>query len=276
MAKTVLRILVSDPSELNFVIMNCIESRKLVDRVLVIEHDYSHSGKPLKSSFLAHESEIRELSGNPLVEVHLLYIEREVRKNATSSEATHFNENLIRKSFLSQCNISSKDLIIAVDADEIIYRKFYRLVKIIRTVLPRIEVSFSLLMHQFFYKMNYLWKEVRFRSPVLVSAGLAMNDSSLLRDAGALLPFWAGCHFSWQLTVPQMINKLKNYAHSPEYQYLANEEILNDAIENRRYPFDLERPFTIYILNEKSAARLLPDSFYRLRYRFSTELWGKS
>lgn len=254
--------------------MNCIESKKLVDRVLVIEHDYSHSGKPLKSSFYARESELRELSGNPLVEVHYLSIDNEVIKNARTSEEMHFNESLIRKSFLRECNISRKDLILAVDADEIIYRRFYRLLKIFGKFIRNAEISFSLLMHQFFYKMNYLWKDVKFRSPVLVSASLAMKDTSLLRDAGKLLPFWTGCHFSWQLTVPQMINKLKNYAHSPEYLYLANEEILKEAIENLEYPFDPERPFTIKILDEKTAHKILPASFYRLRLRFSTELWG--
>lgn len=276
MAKTILRILVSDPSELNFVIMNCLESRNLVDRVLVIEHDYSHSGKPLRSSFLALESEIQELSSNPSVEVHFLSIEKEVIKDAISSEEMHFNENLIRKSFLKECNISSEDLIFAVDADEVIYRKFYRLVKLFGIVLSRADVSFSLMMHQFFYKVNYLWTEVRFRSPVLVSAKLAMKDANLLRDSGSLLPFWVGCHFSWQLTVQQMINKLKNYAHSPEYLHLANEEILKDAIENLKYPFDTERPFTIRILDERSSRSFLPNSFFLIRHRFSKDSWGNS
>lgn len=276
MAKTILRILVSDPSELNFVIMNCLESRNLVDRVLVIEHDYSHSGKPLRSSFLALESEIQELSSNPSVEVHFLSIEKEVIKDAISSEEMHFNENLIRKSFLKECNISSEDLIFAVDADEVIYRKFYRLVKLFRIVLSRADVSFSLMMHQFFYKVNYLWTEVKFRSPVLVSAKLAMKDANLLRDSGSLLPFWVGCHFSWQLTVQQMINKLKNYAHSPEYLHLANEEILKDAIENLKYPFDTERPFTIRILDERSSRSFLPNSFFLIRHRFSKDSWGNS
>jgi hypothetical protein len=276
MAKTVLRILVSDPSELNFVLMNCLESRKLVDRVLVVEHDYSHSGKPLRSNFLALESEIQKLSGNPCVEVHFLSIEKEVIKNAISSDEMHFNENLIRKSFLKECNISTEDLIFAVDADEIIYRGFYRLVKLLRIILFRDDVSFSLMMHQFFYKMNYLWKEVRFRSPVLVSAKLAIKDANLLRDSGSLLPFWVGCHFSWQLTVEQMINKLKHYAHSPEYLHLANEETLKDAIENLKYPFDTERPFTIRILDERSSRRFLPNSFFLIRHRFSRESWGKS
>lgn len=274
MAQTVLRILVSDPSEMNFVLMNCLESRKLVDRILVVEHDYSHSGRPLRSNFLALESEIRRLSGNTSVEVHFLSIEKEVIKNAISSEEMHFNEKLIRKSFLKECNISTEDLIYAVDADEVIYRKFFRLVKFLRKVLPKTDVSVSLMMHQFFYKMNYLWKEVRFRSPVLVSANLAMKDADLLRDSGSLLPFWVGCHFSWQLTVQQMINKLQNYAHSPEYLHLANEEVLKDAIENRKYPFDTERPFTIRILNERSSHHFLPKSFFLMRNRFAKESWG--
>jgi hypothetical protein len=275
MARIIVRILVSEESEIKFVIMNAIESRGLVDRILVVEHDFSHTGMKSEYKFGNHLRDIRLLSDNPKVELHQITIENEVVKDAKSSEEMHFNEQLIRKSFLNSCQIEDRDLIVALDADEILYRKTYRMIKIIKMFTPFFSLCHSLQLHQFFYKMNYLWKDVKFRSPVLVTATIAKQNPQKLRDSGKRIPFFAGCHFSWQLSVPGMIRKIKNYAHNPEYLHLAREEILSKAIEEKRYPFDPNRPFNIKVLNDSQLSRVVPNSFYQVNYLFEESSRGE-
>ena len=57
-------------------------------------------------------------------------------------------------------------------------------------------------------------------------------------------PTKCGAHMSWNMSVEQMILKLRSYSH-PEYEKFANIEVLNRAIEDKVYIFDESRPFTI-------------------------------
>lgn len=275
MGKVILRILVSDPSEFKFVVMNGIESRGLVDRVIVVEHDYSHSGVRINFSFKSREDELRRITGNENIEVHSVSIKHKVIMNAESSEDMHANERLIRSSFLGICGISDDDFIVAVDGDEIIYRRTYKKLKLIKSLTPVRFQVFSLKLHQFFYKMNYLWTDTLFRSPVALSGKIALSNPNMLRDSGHLLPLWAGCHFSWQLDIQQMIHKLANYAHSPEYRHLAKPEILEDAVQNKNYPFDPQRAFTIKVLNSEELDRYAPESLRMTSYLFPENYLGE-
>ena len=72
------------------------------------------------------------------------------------------------------------------------------------------------------------------------------------RDNGVLYKDFAGCHFSWCMPVNSLIQKLKTYAHAPRYRHLAKKEILEDAINNKKYPFDPNRRFDIEVLNYKN------------------------
>lgn len=276
MGQIVLRILVSDPSEYKFVLMNAIESQNIVDRVLVVEHNYTHAGKMTEFKFNKLESQLREDSSNSTIEIHSISINERVLINAATSEEMHFNEDLIRSSFLTHCGISSDDLIIAVDADEIIYRRTLRAIRIIRRLFPNANLNVSLQLHQFYYRVNYLWMEVKFRSAVVVSGRVALANPKTLRDSGKRIPIWAGCHLSWVMPLHQMVNKLQNYAHKPEYGHFANVEVLSEAIQNKVYPFDPSRPFTIKVLSIFELRKMMPKSFWRVKEYFPIEYWGSN
>ena len=57
-----------------------------------------------------------------------------------------------------------------------------------------------------------------------------------------------GCHMSWIMPIENMLKKFHQYSH-PEYRKFANRKILEKAIKDKVYVFDLKRPFIIDELN---------------------------
>ena len=68
-----------------------------------------------------------------------------------------------------------------------------------------------------------------------------------------------GCHFSWCMTPDEMVYKLHTYSH-PQYRFCANKELLENAIENKEYPFDSSVDFQIEELDSDDDR--LPKSLY--------------
>ena len=163
-------------------------------------------------------------------------------------------------------DLHDADIVIAADADEVIYRKIYPLI----FALLRPDTPLLLPLHQFFYRMNYLWRDETFWAPTAAYAGYYKQrpHPHKWRYEGRRLPLMAGCHFSWQLTVDQMLFKLKTYAHNDIYGHLADQKILQDAIDNKTYPFEPGRSFVIEELNPDRERIYYPDSFFTFRSDF--------
>jgi hypothetical protein len=53
------------------------------------------------------------------------------------------------------------------------------------------------------------------------------------------------------MDVDAMIHKLDTYSH-PRYRFCANKDLLQDAIENKTYPFDARVNFEIEELDKNS------------------------
>jgi len=178
----------------------------------------------------------------------------------------------MRVSFLDVSESDPDDLVISVDADEIIYRRVYRILYLLNKIFPRMRIHLAIMMHQFFYKPNYLWRGLRFRSAVVLRRRILTDNPRYIRDSGLLLPVWSGCHFSWQLEPKEMVEKIRNYAHNPEYAHLADETILKNAVATRTYPFDPNRRFQIKALSRRRAQRYFPKSYWMIESKFSDYL----
>jgi hypothetical protein len=59
-----------------------------------------------------------------------------------------------------------------------------------------------------------------------------------------------------------MVQKIKNYAHQEQYSHLADINIMKDAIKNKQYPFDPDRPFKINVLDIHKNRDIFPSSLY--------------
>lgn len=253
-------------NEINYINLNLQESYNKIDKFIVCEFNITHTGEYRDFIFDKFIDKI-----NPIYKDKLLYIPCDIQKlsiNAKDNEnlAHSTNELLMRGYFVKMFNFNDDDIIISVDCDEILYNQSYD--KIIEEVKVNKKVSIEL--NQFFYKLNYHWVDNNFIAPTAAYYSEYKNNfPSHWRYDGKLISGKMGVHWSWGMQVEDMIYKLNTYAHV-KYKKFADKDILNNAIENKIYPFDLNKPFTINIIDRSS--NILPDS---IRDNFYDEFWNK-
>jgi hypothetical protein len=167
-------------------------------------------------------------------------------------------------------DFDDEDIIISVDGDEIIYNESYD--TIIEEIKKRDKVKINL--NQFFYKLDYHWKNKDFIAPTGAKYKMYKNDyPNNWRYDGYLLQGKHGCHFSWCMTPEQMIYKLDTYSH-PRYRNCAKIDLLEDAVENKKYPFDPNTKFDIEVIdmdNDMIPKSLRNDFFKDFRENFTNE-----
>jgi len=259
-AKRVLRIIGSMEWEVPTIRMIVAEALGNVDEILVLEHNYSHSG--IERTYVLEES-LMDLTGNrdgTLVSYIQVDLQDAIIRSAITSRDMHVNERLMRGSFERFTEIKDDDIVFCVDADEVIYRNSFKLLenRVRRDPFRRV---WAIPMHQLYYRPDYLWTDCDFASAVVGRASSLRSKVNPWRDSRWKARGVHGCHFSWQLTVEQMLIKLQMYAHSLDFRHLASVPILEDAVKSRKYPFDPERDFTIQKLDERDMETILPESW---------------
>ena len=241
--KVYLRTIVSASNEIKYIKMQLVESRGYVDNIIVCEFDCTHSGEERDFIF---EQYLQDGTFTEEEKRRIIYIQGRVRnkvkKTENNSKYLHQNEKLFRGYFAHQVDLHWNDIVIAVDADEIIFRRKY--LKILSLYDRNASPVIRLKLYQFYYKPTYLWENLIFESSVVCRVKHNIfRYPAQWRDEGKYIDEVVGCHFSWQLTIDEMIKKLHSYAHAADYAYLANYKILKDAVENKKYPFDKSREF---------------------------------
>jgi len=257
MRRIFLRVIFSSESEIPFIKMNVRESIGISDAVIVYEANRTHTGKPRDFLFPACSSQLP-----PEILDRIIYVQDDVSAVTTDSiepGSMHENERLFRARFAGYVELRPDDVVLALDADEVIRREVYPM------LLRRLELVplLRLPLHQFYYRMNYLWTDLIFLGPVACVASHYLRQMApVWRDEGRIFPVICGAHFSWQLTIEQMVNKLMTYAHRDLYGHLAQHDILEAAVREKRYPFDPDRPFNIRELDPQADAAYYPQSFF--------------
>ncbi len=253
-------------NEINYINLNLQESYDKIDKFIVCEFNITHTGA--KRDFVFEN--FRHLI-NPLYIDKLVYIPCDIANLAVDAKtneslAHSTNELLMRGYFVKEYHFEDDDIIVSVDCDEIIYNQSYD--EIINSVKTHGKVSIEL--NQFFYKLNYFWSDNNFIAPTAAYYKTYKNNyPAHWRYDGYLLQGKKGCHFSWCMTVDDMIYKLNTYAHV-KYQPFANKEVLTNAIQTKIYPFDINKAFTIKVIERDSS--LLPKS---IQDSFYDEFWNK-
>ena len=237
------------PHEIEFIIANLKECYDYIDTMIVCEFDIHHTG--VKREF-EHQN-LKEMVPVKLrnkLDYHACEVFDITARAYEREDLIHgINEPVMRSYFTKLYNFHDDDIIISVDADEIIYGESLKY--IINQVKTYGVVQLKL--RQFFYKHTYLWKNKDFISPIAAYYG-SINPKfpNNWRDIGrAITDQYVGCHFSWCMTPEQMIHKLHTYSH-PQYRFCADQALLTDAIENKKYPFDKNVNFDILELDKDS------------------------
>ncbi len=243
------------PHEIEFIIANLEECYDHIDKMIVCEFNINHTGVKREYQFLDLKDQIPEHLRDKL-DYHACDV-YDVTKRAYNDEFSiqNINEPIMRSWFTKLYDFKDDDIIISVDADEIIDRR--KLPYILDEVNDKDVVRLK--MRQFFYKKTYLWKNLD------ITVGLATKYGRIhpkypknwryyannWSDKGELTDEYVGCHFSWCMDVDAMLYKLETYGH-PQYRFCAKRDLLEDAIENKKYPFNPNTDFQIEEISEDS------------------------
>lgn len=242
------------PHELEFIIANLEECYDHIDKMIVCEFDIHHTGVKREFEFEDLKDRVPEHLRDKL-DYHACSVYEHTARAYENEDVIHsVNQPLMRSWFTKLYNFEDDDIIISVDADEIIDKR--KLPDIINQVNSNGIVRLK--MRQFFYKKTYLWENKDWISPIACKYGMIHSKyPNDWRDQGSVTSDYVGCHFSWCMNVDAMIHKLDTYSH-PQYRFCAKREILEDAIENKKYPFDLNIQFNIGEISVNS--EILPES----------------
>ena len=229
------------PHEVEFIVANLKECYDYIDKMIVCESDLNHTGVKRPFEYSDLKSLVPEELSDKL-DYHACEVYDITARAYEDEAAIHgVNEPVMRSYFTKLYNFSDNDIIISIDADEILYGE--QLPYIIEQVSKQGAVRLKL--RQFFYKKTYLWEGRDFVSPIATYYGV-INPKfpNNWRDIGNVTEEYVGCHFSWCMGVEAMIHKLDTYSH-PRYRFCADRDLLENSIANKTYPFDDNVSFDI-------------------------------
>jgi len=241
--------------ELPFIIANLEEGFDHIDKLVLYEYNFTHTGLP-------KEYEIEKV-------LHLIPQDLKTKMSYKKIDLTDYieyaandenkchkiNEPIQRSWLFNDKDIilHDEDVIIDIDIDEIIYKNCYT--DLLQECNQR-NIPLSIKLNQFFFKHTYLWSNLVFKSPTIYKYKMVKNISrtvngircKYLRDCHQTTRNIYGCHMSWVMPIDDMLKKIYSGAHT-KYHHLGKREILEKAIKDKKYVFDLQRPFVIIELN---------------------------
>ena len=107
-------------------------------------------------------------------------------------------------------------------------------------------------MNLFFFKNTYLWTNNICNASAVSKYKTIKNNYRLVKNLKTYNLRWPinitkglyGCHMSWVMPVENMVEKCFKTAHTG-FRHLAKKEIMEKAIREKKYIFDLKKPFNI-------------------------------
>lgn len=237
--------------ELPFIITNLDEGFDYIDKLILYEYNYTHTG--LIKNY--EVDKVLDLIPKNL-KTKLLYkkidLTNFIEYSPDNETVCHqINENIQRSWLFNDKDIQlyDDDIIIDIDIDEIIYKNSY--IDLINE-LNIIDKPLSIKLNQFFFKNNYLWTNLIFDSPAIYKYRMVKNINKIIKNVNCKYQRYCiektqniyGCHMSWVMPINYMLKKIISGAHT-NYKHIAEYEILEKAIKDKKYIFDLNRPFII-------------------------------
>lgn len=245
--------------------MNLMESYHEIDKYIICEFNKTFTGKPKDYTFKKHMNMF-----SPTEQSKIVYLPMDIDKEMSdkpSTEAYFYNEKLMAGNFIKYVDLKNEDIVFAVDADEVIYSESYS--KILRQLSNPFVKALSIPMHTFFYKINYLWQSTVSYGPSVFKVRYFKHKHPFCwRFVGKRPKEIYGGHFSWCMSVDQMITKLGSYSHAKQYGQFADKGILEEAIRNKKYPFEKDRLFDIRVLDAFKDYKYYPNSIYSMINEF--------
>ncbi len=245
-----LKTIFSTPSEIKYLKLNIQEAFDYIDKMIVCEYNYTHTGEKRELIF---ENFLDEFS------------------DEEKSKIIYIGANI--SSYIKYA-INNDDIVFSIDADEVIFSEYYPelIAKLNDAHWPWQKKSYRLPIRQFFYRINYHWTNLKFISPVACKASYFLKQGfpAQWRDDGKVYSKYVGSHYSWCISIEEMVQKIRNYAHQEQYTHLAEYVTMKSAVENKEYPFDKNREFDIKVIDLSHDKKLFPKSIYKNLDLFDT------
>lgn len=241
--------------ELPFIIANLDEGFNHIDKLILYEYNFTHTGLPKEYEI----EKVLHLIPDKLKH-KLLYKKIDLTNYSVSAvndenKCHQINENIQRSWLFNDVDIvlHDEDIIIDIDIDEIVYKDSYEELIL---ELNKANKPLSIKLNQFFFKNTYLWSNLIFDAPSIYKYNMVKHINKNIKGIQCKYQRYCpqktskiyGCHMSWVMPIDDMLKKIYSGAHT-KYHHLGKHEILEKAIEEKKYVFDLKRPFNIQELN---------------------------
>jgi hypothetical protein len=234
-----LKTILTSETELKYIILNIKLLKNIISKVILIEPGFTHMGASRDLIFpslaLALDTDLL----NRIIYVPILS-DDEIHWDITDENLAHINENITRGCFTKIIKLNPFDIIISTDADEILDPTVISKCILLMKIFPLLP-ALSLTLKQHFFYTNWIVEGYKFTGPNICRAfvGLIFKGYYRWRYDGIKVPGYSGNHFSWCLSRQEIISKLKNIAHAPQYGDNAV-EIYEKCLENKVFYFRKE------------------------------------
>jgi hypothetical protein len=247
-----------------------LELSEIVDVFVVAEADVTHTGLYRERTF--EEFINADMKSSPKFKYLPCVIDKRKIRTTRDPESFHSNEQLIRNAFAEELNLQEYDIVISCDADEVLFKRRIAFLVWKVKVGKMFAQSYCLRLNQIIYRFKYHWKDCDFRGPTVSRAGYFMKkERPQWRYEGRFTLKKSGTHFSWVMSIEDMLNKIQSYAHSSEFEHLANIKSLRSMVDELKYPFEPNRKFTV-VKQRTLGARVYPKSLRKLEKSISQDL----
>ena len=251
--------------------MNIDELLEHVDFFLITEANVTHTGASRSYEFLdKFQSELESISNK--IKCIRMDLEGISEFNVSEPKVLHANEQKIRDGFREHLSLHENDIVISSDADEVLFGS--RVKSILKKLRKskNVNQSYRLRLHQVIFKLDYLWTDCNFQGPVICRAShFSSQEEPQWRYSGSRTYRKSGTHFSWVMSVDNMVEKISRYSHRVENQKFASPEVLRKAIEERTYLFEPDRKCRI-IVKSSFNAKCYPKSLRKHSSLFPKEV----
>ena len=260
--KIFLKSILTNPNEIIFLASQYLELKDLIDKFIIIEPEFTHTGKSRNMVGIDKLLEICDDLNQKLEYIPLPFL-KNVIHNSKDSHHNHKNEMITRGSFKDFIDLSPRDIVISTDADEILYEDYVeRALKRLRNS-PNPFYAETPYLHQFIYKDNFLAANFSFRGPSIIRAAryIFFNYPKHWRYSGRVINELGGCHFSWCMPLDSLIEKASISAHNQLFiescESSIRQRILDD-IEEKVYSF---RKNKLHLLNINNPEKIWPQKY---------------
>ncbi len=223
-------------NEFDLLAVRLEEHDPFVDYFILIQADRTHSGEPKELLFSKTDPRFSK------------YFEKIIVVNANLQESPKSawdNEELQRKAVFSAAKFDPQDVLYLSDVDEIVSRHHWPY--LLKRIEKEMLIGVWLKMYYYFLNLEVLgfpWAMAKImKAKVFLENNISVNQIRCSPSA-VMTPFPCGWHFSYLMTVDQIIEKIKAYGHQENNKIeFTDPKAIQKAIGERKDLFGRDMVF---------------------------------